>query len=242
MIGGQRGRARWWFTDRQGGSSLAPFASNNLGDHVGDDPEAVHANRDRLARTLGLPAPELWVWLRQVHGATVLDRTGTDPRSSSLDPPPEADAAVTTRSGLPLVVCTADCAPLLLVGDDAIGVVHAGWRGLVAGVIDETVALLRKCGADAIHAVLGPCISPAHYTFGDAQLREIAAQFGDSVVGTTDDGAPALNLPVGVQLACASAGVESFSATPICTYASADHFSYRRDGTTGRQALIAVLT
>ncbi len=114
------------FTDRHGGVSAPPFDSLNLADHVGDTTGAVAGNRTRLAARLGLAGPDRWVWLHQVHGAAVVDVDGPPPA------PPEADAAVTTVPGLPLVVLTADCAPLALVAGDAVAVVHAGWHGLLA--------------------------------------------------------------------------------------------------------------
>lgn len=235
MIAGRSGRAQWWFTDRHGGVSAAPFASANLGDHVGDDPSAVGANREHLATRLGVAPSTEWVWLRQVHGATVVDA------QRATSEPPEADAAVTTRVGLPLVSCTADCAPIVMVADDVLGVVHAGWKGLVAGVVQQCVATMRTHTDAAIHAVLGPCIHPAAYAFGAVDLERIASSLGDDVVGSTATGDPALDLPTAVRAACALAGVDTFEDVAVCTAASPDHFSHRRDGVTGRQALVAVL-
>jgi YfiH family protein len=227
------------WTDRHGGVSAAPFDDANLSVSVGDDPESVAVNRRSLAERLGLCSPEEWCWLRQVHGAVVVagDPVTARPRSE----PPRADAAVTTRPGVPLVVQTADCVPVALVGDDAVGVVHAGWVGLLAGVVEAAVTRMRAVGTGAVRAALGPCIHPADYEFGQADLDRVAAALGSSVQARTSEGAPALDLPAAVQAALARAGVTDVLDVDVCTFRSDAHFSYRRDGTTGRQALVAVL-
>jgi YfiH family protein len=226
------------FTDRHGGTSVAPYASANLGDHVGDDPATVAENRARLARsTRSTPDdPTSWVWLRQVHGdgVVVVDR--------APGAPPEADAAVTAASGLALVVLTADCAPIALVAPAAVGVVHAGWPGLEAGVIGVAVDALRELSPGPIRAVLGPCIHPARYEFGPELLERLVARLGPEVAGRTDGGAPALDIPAAVRRALDRAGVETVDDVDVYTAASPDHFSYRRDGVTGRQAVVVVRT
>jgi YfiH family protein len=238
MIECRVGDARVVFTDRHGGVSHAPYASANLGDHVGDDEHAVAENRARLAAHLApVPAdPYAWVWLRQVHGTDVAVRdTGTGRA------PPTADAAVTTRAQLPLVVLTADCAPIALVADGAVGVVHAGWPGLEHGVIDAAVAALRAHARDgAVRAVVGPCVHPGRYEFGADLLARLVARLGPTVAGRTDSGAPALDIPTAVKVALSGAGVDDVYDVGVCTSESLDHFSYRRDGVTGRQALVVV--
>jgi polyphenol oxidase len=171
-----------------------------------------------------------------VHGADVLTVTGPSPPAV-----PAADAAVTREPSRPLVVLTADCAPLVLASDDAIAVVHAGWLGLLAGVIEAATARLRSVGHGAVRAALGPCIHPSRYAFGASDLARVAAAYGPGVAATTDDGQPALNLPVAVRVALHQAGVTDLHDIDLCTAASPDHFSYRRDGRTGRQAVLAVL-
>ena len=237
MIERRVGPVRVVFTDRHGGVSRAPYATRNLGDHVGDDPGAVAENRRALARELELRDPDGWVWLRQVHGAGVV--AVDSPQGVA---PPEADAAVTTMPGLPLVVLTADCAPIALCAGDAIAVVHAGWPGLLAGVIGIAVERLRAFGSGgAIRAVLGPCVHPARYEFGDADLARLVERFGDAVAARTDDDRPALDIPAAVRVALAERDVTDLDDVGVCTSASPDHFSHRRDGLTGRQALGAVL-
>jgi YfiH family protein len=177
------------------------------------------------------------VWLRQVHGAEVVD--GAAHRDAS--PPPEADAAVTTTPGVPLVVQTADCAPLALATDDAVAVVHAGWPGLVAGVVPRAVERLQEVAGGPVRAALGPCVHPCCYEFGRDDLERVVAVLGDAVESTTSDGRLALDIPTAVRVALEQAGVTDFVDVDVCTVTSDDHFSYRRDGTTGRQALVAVL-
>ncbi len=227
-------RITW--TDRHGGTSADPFATNNLARHVGDVAPAVDQNRATLAETLGLAPPDGWWWLHQVHGADVLTVDG--PPSG---PVPAADAAVTREPSRPLVVLTADCAPLVLACDDAVAVVHAGWLGLLAGVIESAAARLRTVGHGVVRAALGPCVHPARYAFGAADLRRVVDVYGPSVAGTTTDGHPALDIPAGVRAALGRAGVTDLHDVDVCTAASPNHFSYRRDGRTGRQGVVAVL-
>lgn len=218
--------------------SRTPYASLNLGDHVDDDPRAVAENRARLGRRLGdgTADPAGWVWLRQVHGHQVV--TVDAPPAA----PPVADGVVTRRGGLPLVVLTADCAPVALVAPDAVGVVHAGWPGLEQGVLGAAVEALRALSPGPIRAVLGPCVHPGRYEFGADLLERLVARLGPEVAGCTDTGAPALDIPAAVRSALARAGVDDLDDVDVCTAASPDHFSHRRDGVTGRQAVVVVRT
>jgi hypothetical protein len=238
----QVGDARVVFTDRHGpppgGASRGQYASANLADHVGDAAGAVHENRRRLAASLsGVPRdPEQWVWLRQVHGtavAAVAAGTGASP--------PTADAAVTTVSGLPLVVLTADCAPVVLVAGGVVAVAHAGWSGLEQGVIGASVVAVRaRSDGAAVRAVLGPCVHPTRYEFGEDLLARLVARLGPTVAGRTAGGAPALDIPAAVRVSLAAAGVDDVTDVGICTAASPDYFSHRRDSPTGRQATLVV--
>lgn len=191
-------------------------------------------NRRRVAASIeGVPDdPDAWVWLQQVHGAEVV-------RAEGPGPPPEADAAVTTRRGLPLVVCSADCAPVALVTDGAVGVVHAGWSGLEAGVVEAAVRAVRAAGGRSVMALLGPCVHPASYEFGADLLDRLVRRFGRGVVAQTDDDRPALDIPAAVRIALAAESA-TLDDVGIDTATSPDHFSHRRDGTTGRQAVVAV--
>jgi YfiH family protein len=230
------GPATVWCTGRAGGVSAAPYESCNVGDHVGDAPDAVAANRARVAAEAGLTDPTTWVWMRQVHGVDVHVAGG--PTGGR---PPEVDAAVTAVPGLPLAVLTADCAPVALASDDAVGVVHAGHRGLEHGVIPAAVERLRAIGSGPVRAYLGPCIRPARYEFGAADLARLVDRLGVEVEGRTHDGRPALDIPAAVRAALRAAGVDDFVDGGVCTASSEAYYSYRRDGLTGRQATIVVL-
>jgi YfiH family protein len=230
------GRVRAVWTDRHDGVSEPPYDRANLSASSDDATDSVIENRRRLADRLGLGEPGAWWWLRQVHGDGVVVAAGSPSQTR-----PEADALVTTEAGLPLAVLTADCAPIVLASDTAAGAVHAGWPGLLAGVIESAVARLRALGSGPIRAALGPCIHPAHYEFGRDDLERVVARLGPSVEGRTADGRPALDVPAGVRAALTRAGVEHLDDVDVCTAESNDYFSHRRDGETGRQALVVVL-
>ncbi len=221
------GPARIWCSGRVDG---------NIGDHVGDDPAAVTRNRAALAERIGSVAHRGWVWLRQVHGAEVYVATGP-----GRGPAPLADAAVTNVRGLALAIVTADCAPLVVACDDAVGVVHAGYRGLAAGVIESAIAALRDVGTGDVRAYLAPCIRAASYEFGPDDLAPFVAQFGPGVAGRTRAGRPALDIPAAIRVVLERSGVVGLDDSSLCTADSTGYFSYRRDGETGRQATIAVL-
>ena len=224
--------ARVAFTDRHGGVSEPPYDTANLGFATGDDPNAVSENRRRAAHELG-DAPDVrgWAWVRQVHGARVVE---VDAPGSGGD----ADALVTAGTDVSLVVLAADCAPIALIADGVVAAVHCGWRGLVAGVLEAVTRVVRERSRGSVRAVIGPCISPAHYEFGADELEQVRRRLGTAVEGRTESGSLALDLRAGVGAALASAGVEDRTDVDVCTYASPDYFSHRRDGVTGRQALI----
>ncbi len=203
--------------------------------HVGDDPARVAGNRVALGEALGLPPASTWCWLDQVHGSTVVVADACAGAAS----PPRADAAVTAAQGLPLVVMTADCLPIALAVDDAIAVVHAGWQGLLAGVVEAAVTRLRATGTGDVRAAIGPCAGPGRYEFGRADLDRMVAAFGPTVEAVTVDGKPSLHLAEGARRALARSGVSDVWDSGICTIESSEHFSYRREHRTGRQALVA---
>jgi YfiH family protein len=152
----------------------------------------------------------------------------------------EADAVITRRADLALAIHTADCGPLALVGDDgSLGVVHAGWRGLVAGVVSQTVDALREGGAGSIAAVLGPCIHVECYEVGEDDLARVAGALGPEVVGVTASGRPALDLVAGVRRALTDAGVDDVIVSPTCTACDDRYHSHRARRELGRQALVA---
>jgi YfiH family protein len=175
-----------------------------------------------------------WSWLRQVHGDRVIDVA-----APGMGAGENADGSVTTAPGAALVVLTADCAPVALVARDGVlGVVHAGWRGLVAGVVDRAVDEMRTRGATDITAVLGPCIHAECYEFGAADLDTVAARLGDAVRASTAQGEVALDVPHAVRAALAQVGVTDVTDVDICTACSLEHYSHRARGDRGRQALV----
>ena len=177
-----------------------------------------------------------WTWLHQVHGPAVVTVAAPGDRAGVA-----ADAAVTAVTGAVLAVHTADCAPIVLVSDEGpVGAVHAGWRGLAAGVVEATVATLRAGGAGDVRALVGPCIHPSCYEFGKDALDEVVAAVGEEARGTTADDRPALDLPAAVVATLRRAGVDEVEASPACTACDADgrFFSHRARGDAGRQATL----
>jgi polyphenol oxidase len=173
-----------------------------------------------------------------VHGARVV--TVTAPGAWAGEP---ADAAVTAVRNAPIAVHTADCVPLVLRGEGAVGVAHAGWRGLVAGVVEATVAAMADLGvaSGGIAAVIGPCIRPECYEFGESDLAVVAAAYGDVVRGRTSWGTAALDVPAGVRAALALAGVEVVGDEGECTACGDQWYSHRARRDAGRQAGVAWL-
>ncbi|MFE4452549.1 peptidoglycan editing factor PgeF [Streptomyces sp. NPDC056796] len=231
------GGAHFAFTDRWGGVSAVPYEELNLGGAVGDDPAAVRTNRARAARSLGLD-PDLVVWMNQVHGrdVAVVDAPwGAAPASEV----PAVDAVVTARRGLPLAVLTADCTPVLLA-DPAAGVVaaaHAGRPGLVAGVVPAVVEAMTALGAapSRIVAHTGPAVCGRCYEVPEGMRADVAAVV-PSAWSETSWGTPAVDVTAGVHAQLDELGVRDRHSSPYCTLESGDHFSYRRDRTTGRLA------
>jgi YfiH family protein len=175
-----------------------------------------------------------WTLLEQVHGArvVVVERPGAASGA-------EADAAVTVAGGAALAVLTADCAPVAFASPEAIlGVAHAGWKGLRAGVVEATVTTMRRLGATRIEAVLGPCIHPCCYSFGSEDLDRLAARLGEQVRAVDRQGSPALDLPGGVKAALHSSGVVLVGEADTCTSCSDNHWSWRRSAVPFRQATV----
>jgi YfiH family protein len=194
---------------------------------VDDVDEQVRARRRSV---LDVP----WSWVRQVHGDGVVevDRVGGGAGEVG-------DALVAVKPGPALAILTADCAPIALAGDNGVyAAVHAGWRGLQAGVIARAVDRLRARGATAIVAALGPCIHAECYAFSPDDLDLVAAQLGDAARGVTADGGPALDVPAAVRAALASLDVEVAHDADVCTACAPGYFSFRARGEAQRQAMI----
>jgi hypothetical protein len=229
-------RVRVISTLRTGGCSLGPYASLNLAAHVGDDPVAVAGNRRSLREAAALPDEPLW--LEQVHGMAVAvhDGGGVVPR---------ADASIATRAGLVCAVLTADCLPVVLVdrAGSRVGVAHAGWRGLVGGVLEATIAALC-CPAGELMAWLGPAIGPAAFEVGTevreaftARLSSLSECFAENARGRSQADLYGL-----ARRQLTAAGVSAVYGGDWCTASDPQRFfSFRRDGTTGRMATLAWL-
>lgn len=223
------------FSTRAGGVSQSPYESFNLGDHVGDDPAAVAANRARLAQSIGL-APERMVYMEQIHSnnVTVVDR------APAIGTPVEmTDALVTTERGLALVVLVADCVPVLLSDTEAgvIAAVHAGRMGARNGIMKKTVEKMVELGATpaSIHALMGAAASGKNYEVPAEMARDVESKLPGSLTRTTK-GTTGLDIRAGLLRQLLSLGVHSIDSDPRCTIEDKDFFSYRREGTTGRQA------
>ncbi|ORB66374.1 peptidoglycan editing factor PgeF [Mycolicibacterium tusciae] len=226
-------RIRRVTTTRAGGVSAPPFDTFNLGDHVGDDPAAVAANRKRLAAAVGLGDDGV-VWMNQVHSnrVVVVDEHQTEPVDKT-------DALVTTRARLALAVVTADCVPVLL-GDARAGVVagaHAGRVGAQNGIVARTVEAMLDVGAhvEDISVLLGPSISGRSYEVPEAMAAEVEMTLPGSRT-TTARNTPGLDLRAGIARQLTDLGVKAIDVDPRCTVADRNLFSHRRDAPTGRLA------
>ncbi|MEU0277313.1 MULTISPECIES: peptidoglycan editing factor PgeF [unclassified Streptomyces] len=229
-----RSGAHFAFTDRWGGVSAAPYDQLNLGGAVGDDPGAVRTNRELAAKALALD-PARVVWMNQVHGRDVAVVEGP---WTSADIP-AVDAIVTPRSGLALAVLTADCVPLLLA-DPVAGIAaaaHAGRPGLVAGIVPAAVEAMITLGAEPsrITARTGPAVCGRCYEV-PARMRDEVAAVVPEAHSETSWSTPAVDVVAGVHAQLDALGVRDRQRSAVCTLESDDHYSYRRDRTTGRLA------
>ena len=222
-------------TTRAGGTSQAAFQSFNLADHVGDNADAVASNRKRLWDSL--PGVHGWQWLRQVHGARVVEVQGETT-------PVEADAVVTREAGLALSILTADCLPLLMTAEDGseIAAVHCGWRGLASGIVGNTIQAMQT-PPESILAWMGPAIGPCHFEVG----RDVYSALGPILSG---DALASAFTPVAGEKFMANLyevatallrqqGVQRIRGGGFCTYCDQRRFfSYRVSPVCGRIATI----
>lgn len=228
-------------TRRMPGVSSAPYDRCNLGARSGDASGNVECNRRQLMSDLALPSCP--IWLKQVHATRVLTVEQPLPMARAIDDEPEADAAVAHHSGIVLAVLSADCLPVAFAAADgsAIGLAHAGWRGLAAGVLERTVAAMGL-PATQVMAWLGPAIGPAHYEVGE----EVRLAFTDADVGAatafarTRPGHWRCDLYALARRRLETAGVSRVYGGGFDTFGdSARFYSYRRDGArSGRQATL----
>jgi YfiH family protein len=205
--------------------------------HLGHRPRGEHddscCGTDAQARRRQFHEAD-WLFLVQVHGDEVV--VVDDPFSSAGA---HADAAVTAKSDVALGIATADCAPIALASPEGIvGAVHAGWRGMQAGVIAQAAEKMRELGATEIRAALGPCIHAECYEFEDDALDGIAAELGDEVISRTAAGTRALDMVAAARSACRAAGVEMEFVHEDCTACGPKYFSFRARKDEGRQVMV----
>jgi YfiH family protein len=218
-------------TTRAGGVSQGPYAIFNLGLRTGDDPKAVAANRDRLNALL----PQQPQWLRQVHGAGVVE-------ADALTHVPEADAAIARRPGTVCAVLVADCIPVLLAdGTGAtVAIAHAGWRGLANGVVENTVRGMA-CDPGSLTAYLGPGIGARAFEVGNDVRDAFLARDATAAAAFTPHAAGKwlADLFLLARQRLRRAGVGAIHGGGLCTYSDARRFfSYRRSRATGRMAAL----
>ncbi len=229
------------FPTREGGVSAAPFAALNLGLSVGDEPADVLENRRRLCAAVGVPQERLVV-PGQVHGTTLAWVGGAAAGRGAFDGETvihDHDGLLTAAPGLGLVVSYADCVPVVVVARGADGpelaVVHAGWRGMLAGIVGQAAAALARRGR-LLGAVVGPSIGPCCFTVDEGLRKRFSERFPGSAGETSVD-----------LWACAARDLEAAGLPPaavtvaaLCTACDARFFSHRRDhGSTGRHLAIA---
>lgn len=220
--------SRFLFTSRVGGVSAPPYDQRNLALHVGDDPGKVQHNRSALARELGIGSDALF-FMNQVHGTDIVEITN---HSLSSDPH-QCDALITRKTGIALAVLVADCAPVLLLGERTSAVIHVGWRGLFGGIVEKVIAAFA---GESFRAHIGPTICGRCYEIGD----ELRRQAGERGFVIKERG---LDIPTSIlNILKSSAPRELKEAewSGICTFESAEHFSFRREKVTGRMAGVVV--
>jgi polyphenol oxidase len=215
--------ARVRFFTRLGGVSVPPYDSLNVSMKVGDAPEAVSENLSIIREAMdGKPS----AWVRQVAGDEVV-------RVSEAGFAGEADALVTSEEALPLVVAVADCAPVALVGERGVGMVHSGWRGTLSGIAGRAV---REMGEEGVQAYVGPCIRECCYEVSEELAQEFAREFGPEVVYGRH-----LSLPAAIRKDLERSGIEEVHDLGLCTGCRPDLFySHRKQGPRTGRSLAAV--
>ena len=224
-------------TTKISGASQGVYAAGNLAHHVADDPMAVAANRKALQNSLGASSVQ---WLQQTHSTRVIYAD-----AASSQQTPTADAVWSDVPGLALAVLTADCVPILLWRADAsaVAAVHAGWRGMIGGIIQRAVSHLETAHVP-VYAWIGPCIRPTHYEVG-ADVWQQFASWGGGVVQShpSEPAKRLLDLGQAAKRCLASAGVAQIEDSGLCTFCDARFYSHRgcQGHETGRFASIILI-
>lgn len=200
------------------------FRGAAFGDVSDGDGRSEPGSRASISSSLGIPAD--WAWLRQVHGRGVV-------RVSRPGPQGDADAAFTTQAGLPLAVATADCYPVILEADDAVGIAHSGWRGTAAGVVVALRQAMAAAGVSPARAAIGPGIGPCCFEVG----AEVATQFPGHRRQTSWG---TLSVDLRGAIVAALGGLDVWDGG-VCTMSDDGYHSHRRDGAIERQVAVAWL-
>ncbi len=222
------------FTQRQGGTSSEPYASLNLASHVGDQMEAVYANRHRLLEALGMLAYEgALLNPEQVHGDAVCVVRDAGDKVAYQEASFGADGVVCMAKGVPVLLCFADCVPVIMAAPGGFfAIAHAGWRGALAGIAGKTAAVLCGqvgCTADALNIYIGPHICPQCYEVSDEVLEWFTARYGSSCAA----GGNHLSLEAALRadLVCGGAAEGRIVSSGLCTKTGIeDFYSYRGEG------------
>lgn len=248
------------FTTRQGGISTGIFNSLNFGNPSDlpkedrDPPANIRKNFNRVLKAINATGREL-VEVHQVHGPEVHIIRANHPAHATPNDT-KADAIVTNDPRRILAIRVADCTPVLFASEDGtiVGIAHAGWRGVISGIIPSTIRAMQKLGATRIAAAIGPCITEAHFEVGPEVATQFLQAFGPSVLkaaahpsapGSSNSNPPSspkphINLKQAIRLQLQQAGITQTEILPHCTYRDKDlFFSHRRDqGRTGRMAAL----
>ena len=218
----------WSYQLQDGRNVCLIFTTKDHGDLSINQELQVLAERQRSI------VDQKWAYLTQVHGAEVVEVESAGQHQGRA-----GDALITSNSNLPLSIQIADCAPVALISPrGSLGLVHAGWKGLISGVIDTAVDAMSRVGKRPTVGVLGPCIHPSFYEFGESEMKDVCNLFGQSVRSETLDGCLALNLPKAVEIALGLNDISEMVNFDECTSNTEKFWSHRLRKDQKRQAMV----
>ena len=218
----------WSYQLEDGREACFLFTTKQHGDLSSDQNLELLNSRQRQI------VDEKWSYLTQVHGSSALQVLKTGQHQGT-----QGDALYTDKSDAPISIQVADCAPIALISPaGGIGLIHAGWKGLIRGVVDITVEAMAGIDTKPTIAVLGPCIHPDFYEFGEEQMKKICEIFGEDIRAKTREGSLALNLPKMVEIALIKNNITELVRFDKCTSNSEEFWSYRVRNDEKRQAVI----